>query len=171
MLFVQSHSHTYSINHCILQTYTYNQSINDCGLSFRKVEGINLKRTSPKNNLSDNTNPFPHTNSNPNSTHSHSPQYASSAQQSALVAQLVERGTSNAEVYGSNPYGSKSAGWCSWLSRFVNTEKVLGSNPSLVNSFCRSQRQRVGVVVVVDDILVFFFRRLRGVVGSGERRW
>ena len=25
---------------------------------------------------------------------------------SALIAQLVERGTSNAEVYGSNPYGS-----------------------------------------------------------------
>ena len=25
-----------------------------------------------------------------------------------------------------------TAGWCSWLSRFLNTEEVLGSNPSLV---------------------------------------
>ncbi len=24
------------------------------------------------------------------------------------------------------------AGWCSWLSRVLNTDKVLGSNPSLV---------------------------------------
>ena len=49
---------------------------------------------------------------------------------------MVERGTSiqlvYAEVYGSNPYGSTEAGWCSWLSRILNTDKVLGSNPSLV---------------------------------------
>ena len=25
-----------------------------------------------------------------------------------------------------------TAGWCSWLSRVLNTDKVLGSNPSLV---------------------------------------
>jgi hypothetical protein len=28
------------------------------------------------------------------------------------------------------------AGWCSWLSHVVNTDKVLGFNPSLVNFFC-----------------------------------
>ncbi|KAE8380621.1 hypothetical protein BDV26DRAFT_257018, partial [Aspergillus bertholletiae] len=28
------------------------------------------------------------------------------------------------------------AGWCSWLSRMLNTHKVLGSSPSLVISFC-----------------------------------
>ena len=28
-----------------------------------------------------------------------------------------------------------TAGWCSWLSRIVNTDKVLGSSPSLVSFF------------------------------------
>ena len=32
-------------------------------------------------------------------------------------------------IDGSN---EKWAGWCSWLSRILNTDKVLGSNPSLV---------------------------------------
>ena len=70
----------------------------------------------------------------------------------ALVAQLVERGTSNAEVYGSNPYGSSErrpseregaplAGWCSWLSRILNTDKVLGSNPSLVILFAFASKE------------------------------
>ncbi|KAE8372213.1 hypothetical protein BDV26DRAFT_274603, partial [Aspergillus bertholletiae] len=27
------------------------------------------------------------------------------------------------------------AGWCSWLSRMLNTHKVLGSSPSLVITF------------------------------------
>ena len=34
-----------------------------------------------------------------------------------------------------NAKSNKSAGWCSWLSRIVNTDKVLGSSPSLVIYF------------------------------------
>lgn len=34
------------------------------------------------------------------------------------------------------------AGWCSWLSRIVNTDKVLGSSPSLVNIFAQGHSWR-----------------------------
>ena len=33
------------------------------------------------------------------------------------------------------PLEEVKAGWCSWLSRILNTDKVLGSNPSLVIPF------------------------------------
>lgn len=35
------------------------------------------------------------------------------------------------------------AGWCSWLSRFLNTEEVLGSNPSLVIFLDRELERQV----------------------------
>jgi hypothetical protein len=40
-----------------------------------------------------------------------------------------------------------TAGWCSWLSRLLNTQKVLGSNPRLVN----------GLIRVIYFILFLFF--------------
>ena len=69
-----------------------------------------------------------------------------SGQKSSYIYWLFEKCASNPSQF--------AVGWCSWLSRVLNTDKVAGSNPALI-------------ILSAQGLFFLFFRCIAGVVGRG----